>query len=133
MPAPTAATWPAALAVCVGASAGALLRWRLSAWLNPLHAWLPLGTLLANWSAALLIGLAVGAIMHWNIGDPWRALVITGFLGALSTLSTFSIEVLGLLLTHRPWHAALLMVLHIGGCLLLAWAGMSCFPNRVFS
>ena len=126
-----AATLPAALAVCAGASAGALLRWRLTAWLNPTHAWLPWGTLLANWCAAWLIGLAVGAVVHWNIGEPWRALVITGFLGALSTLSTFSIEVLGLLLTHRPWHAALLALLHIGGCLLLAWGGLRCIPGGV--
>ena len=126
------ATLPAALAVCAGASAGALLRWRLGAWLNPAHAWLPWGTLAANWLAAWLIGLSVGAALHWNIGEPWRALVITGFLGALSTMSTFSIEALQLLLTHRPWHAALLAVLHIGGSLLLAWVGLRCIFGGVF-
>ena len=56
-----------------------------------------------------------------------RALIITGFLGALSTFSTFSAEVLGLLQAQRIGHAALLAALHLFGSLLLVWAGLRCF------
>ena len=120
---------PVAAAICVGACAGALLRWRLGAWLNGAHAMLPWGTLAANWLAAWFIGLALGAAAHWNITAAWRALIITGFLGALSTFSTFSAEMLQLLQVQRIWHAALLAALHLFGSLLLAWAGLRCFSG----
>lgn len=86
------------LAIGLGAAIGACLR----AWLakfNPLHAWIPMGTLTANVLGGLLIGMAM--VVFLKIGEAWhpnvKLFVITGFLGGLTTFSTFSGEVFGLL------------------------------------
>lgn len=86
------------LAIGIGAAIGACLR----AWLaklNPLHAWIPLGTLGANILGGLLIGMAM--VVFVKAGQNWhpnvKLFVITGFLGGLTTFSTFSSEVFGLL------------------------------------
>ena len=86
------------LAIGMGAAIGACLR----AWLakfNPLHSWIPMGTLSANVLGGLLIGMAM--VVFIKIGEAWhpnvKLFVITGFLGGLTTFSTFSSEVFGLL------------------------------------
>ena len=86
------------LAIGIGAGIGACLR----AWLaklNPLHSWIPLGTLSANVLGGLLIGIAM--VIFMKVGQSWhpnvKLFVITGFLGGLTTFSTFSREVFGLL------------------------------------
>ena len=80
------------IAICIGACAGALLRWQLSVWGNGLAA-LPLGTLGANWLGGYLIGICIGVFEAMPELDPqWRLLLVTGFLGALTTFSTFSAE-----------------------------------------
>lgn len=86
------------LAIGIGAGIGACLR----AWLaklNPLHSWIPLGTLSANVLGGLLIGIAI--VIFMKVGQSWhpnvKLFVITGFLGGLTTFSTFSSEVFGLL------------------------------------
>ena len=115
------------LAICLGASAGALLRWRLALWLNQPGALLPWGTLAANLVGGYLIGLVLGLLQAMPQLDPlWRLLLVTGFLGALTTFSTFSAEVLGLLLQSRIGLALLLTGLHLAGSLLAAWAGLRC-------
>lgn len=114
-----------ALSICFGACAGALLRWRLGLWLNSPSALLPWGTLLANLLGAYLIGLTVGVLQALPQLDPaWRALLITGFLGALTTFSTFSIETLGLLLQQRFFMALLLAGMHLLGSLAMTWLGL---------
>lgn len=86
------------LAIGIGAGIGACLR----AWLaklNPLHSWIPLGTLSANVLGGLLVGIAM--VIFMKVGQSWhpnvKLFVITGFLGGLTTFSTFSSEVFGLL------------------------------------
>lgn len=115
-------------AVCVGASLGALARWALAAWLNTPGTALPWGTLAANVVGGLLIGLALALLAHWPQADAvWRLLIVTGFLGALTTFSTFSAEVLVLLQAGRLGLAAALAALHLGLSLLATaggwWAG----------
>ncbi|MGP1691161.1 MAG: fluoride efflux transporter CrcB [Giesbergeria sp.] len=112
------------LFICIGASLGALARWRLSLWLSP-GGLLPWGTLAANLIGGYLIGLAVGFFQLVPQMDPvWRLAFITGFLGALTTFSTFSIETLGLLQQQRILLALGSTTLHLCGSLLLTWLGL---------
>ncbi len=114
-----------ALAICLGACAGALARWRLGLWLNTQGALLPWGTLAANLIGGYLIGLCLALFQAMPQLDPtWRLLLITGFLGALTTFSTFSAEVLGLLQEQRLALALGLCLLHVAGSLCMTWAGL---------
>ncbi|WP_291010428.1 fluoride efflux transporter CrcB [Hydrogenophaga sp.] len=114
-----------ALTLCIGASIGALARWQLGLWLSSAHATLPWGTLVANWIGAYSIGVAVVFFQSQTQIDPaWRVAIITGFLGALTTFSTFSLEVVTLLQQGRWALAAGSTSLHLFGSLLLTWAGM---------
>ena len=114
-----------ALAICIGACAGALARWRLSLWLNTQGALLPWGTLAANLIGGYLIGLCLALFQALPQLDPaWRLLLVTGFLGALTTFSTFSAEVLGLLQQQRLALALGLATLHVAGSLCMTWAGL---------
>ncbi len=116
-----------AAAISLGAALGALARWQLGLWLNPLHnhAALAWGTLAANWIGAYAIGLAVVFFQSQTQIDPvWRLAIVTGVLGALTTFSTFSLEVVSMLQHGRWWLAAITTSLHVFGSLLLTWAGM---------
>ena len=116
---------PAALAICLGASLGALARWRLALWFNHGHTLLPWGTLVANWVGAYIIGMAVVYFQNQTQIDPvWRLAIVTGFLGALTTFSTFSVEVVSMLQHGRWLLAAGTASMHVFGSLLLTWMGM---------
>ena len=114
----------AVLAISVGASIGALARWGLGLWLTP-GGVIPWGTLAANLIGGYLIGLCLALFQALPQLDPvWRALLITGFLGALTTFSTFSAEVVGLLQQQRLAQALGLCALHVAGSLCMTWAGL---------
>jgi CrcB protein len=113
------------LGIAVGATLGALARWQLGLWLNTPGALLPWGTLVANWVGAYLIGLLIGVFDHWPGLDPlWRLTLVTGFLGALTTFSSFSAEVIALLQQGRLLLALGNAGLHLLGSLLLTWLGL---------
>jgi len=102
------------LAVGLGAACGAWLRWLLGLAMNPLLPTLPLGTLAANLLGGLLMGAILGALAHnqtlQHLAPEWRLFVTTGFLGGLTTFSTFSGEAVTLLLRQQyGWFAA-----HVG-------------------
>jgi len=122
----------ALLAVAVGAVLGAWARWGLSYWLNPRDVDLPLGTLAANLVGGYLIGIAVAVFaMNPSVSPFWRLLIVTGFLGGLTTFSTFSAESLALLEATK-WSAALMhTALHVFGSLAAAAAGIA--TVRAFS
>jgi len=115
-------------AICFGACLGALARWQLGLWLNPLAvpgASMPLGTLAANWIGGYCVGLAVGVFQAMPELDPaWRLLLITGFLGALTTFSSFSAEVVAMLSQEKYMLALSTTALHLFGSLLLTVAGL---------
>lgn len=117
--------WTSVLAVAVGAALGALLRWLLSIWLNALLPEIPPGTLLANVVGGYLIGVAmVFFTQQVHVPPEWRLFVITGFLGGLTTFSTFSAEVMRLLQDGRLAWALGAMAAHLAGSLLATAAGM---------
>ena len=113
------------VAVGLGAALGAWARWLLGLALNPLFAMLPLGTLAANLVGGYLVGVAVG-VFHINSGLPpaLKLLVITGFLGGLTTFSTFSAEVVERLLAHQVGWALALACTHLAGSLLMTYLGL---------
>ncbi len=112
------------IAICVGASLGALLRWGLGLWLSP-GALIPWGTLAANLIGGYLVGLAIAVFQALPQLDPvWRLALVTGFLGALTTFSSFSAEVVGMLGQQRYLLAFGTAALHLFGSLLLTIAGM---------
>ncbi len=114
-----------ALALCLGASLGALARWRLGLWLGGPGQTLAWGTLAANLLGAYLIGMGVGVFNALPQLDPvWRVALVTGFLGALTTFSSFSIEVVEQLQQQRYALALGTTGLHLCGSLLLTWLGL---------
>ena len=112
------------IAICVGASLGALARWGLGLWLNPV-ALLPMGTLAANLLGGYLVGICVAVFSALPQLDPvWRLALVTGFLGALTTFSSFSAEVVAMLMQQRYALALGTAALHLLGSLLLTVAGI---------
>jgi CrcB protein len=110
------------IAVAVGAALGAWLRWGLTLFLSHLHAHIQLGTLVANLVGGYLIGLALGYFDTAPALSPvWRLFVITGFLGGLTTFSSFSGEAMVLLQRgHYSWalaHSAVHLLGSIGFCI----------------
>ncbi|WP_412479050.1 fluoride efflux transporter CrcB [Azonexus sp. IMCC34839] len=113
------------LAIGFGAALGAWARWLLGMMLNPLLIALPLGTLAANVIGGYLIGVAVG-VFHLNTHFPlaWKLFAITGFLGGLTTFSTFSAEVVERLLAGQPGLAIGLATVHMAGSLIATYLGL---------
>jgi fluoride exporter len=117
--------WSGLIVVGGGAAVGAWLRWGLGVLLNPLFPTLPLGTLAANLSGGLLMGVAMETLSrHAVLPDEVRLLVTTGFLGGLTTFSTFSAEVVTLLVRGEYLWGALTIASHVVGSLALTIAGL---------
>jgi len=118
-------TFLGVMAVGGGAAAGAWLRWWLGIVLNPLFPTLPLGTLAANLIGGYLMGIALATLTHFETLPPEaRLLVTTGFLGGLTTFSTFSAEATTLLARQQLGWAAALMTGHVAGSVLMTFAGI---------
>lgn len=116
------------LAIGLGAACGAWLRWGLGLWLNSRLPELPLGTLAANLLGGYLIGLAIAFFMqHPGITPEWRLFIITGFLGGLTTFSTFSAETVTLLLRGQYAWGAGIIAAHLSGTLLMTVLGIQTF------
>jgi CrcB protein len=116
--------WPLA-AVGLGAALGAWLRWGLGFWLNTIHPAIPMGTLAANLLGGYLVGLAIAHFsQHPGIAPEWRLFIVTGFLGGLTTFSTFSAEVFTLLSRARYLAGVATMGLHVLGSLAMTGLGV---------
>ncbi|ULJ68861.1 CrcB family protein [Wielerella bovis] len=99
------------LAIMLGAIAGALLRWQFATWFNGSLNLLPLGTLLANLLGCFLIGAALA----FRLPEFWKWLLITGFLGSLTTFSTFAVELVSAIGQEKWRSVAAILGLHLGG------------------
>ena len=112
------------VAIGVGAALGAWLRYLLSLWLNPLAPTLPLGTVAANLGGGFMIGAAVAFLgAQEGISPAWRLFLVTGFLGGLTTFSTFSAESMLLLQQGRSGAALLHAAVHLFGALACCFVG----------
>jgi CrcB protein len=113
-------------AVGVGGAVGAWVRWGLSLWLNPIWPQLPLGTLIANLSGGYAIGVLIELIgQHPSLPPELRLLLITGFLGALTTFSTFSAESVALLARGEYGWALAHSGAHLLGSLAMTALGIA--------
>jgi CrcB protein len=127
--------WPWIL-VGVGAIPGAWLRWQLGLWLNPTYPNFPIGTWLSNALGGLLIGILASLFQCFPHIDPaWRLALITGFLGAFTTFSTFSLEVSQQIMAGKLDSGAWIILAHLSssvlsticGFLFFAWAHKTFF------
>ncbi len=117
--------WKPILAISAGSSLGALLRWMFGLWFNPIFPTLPLGTLAANLVGGYVIGLSVAFFeLHQGLAPEWRLLIITGFLGGLTTFSTFSAETVTLLLREQYAWGTAIIAAHLGGSVILTILGI---------
>jgi len=118
-------SWAGVMAVGGGAAVGAWVRWGLSIVLNPVFPTLPLGTLAANLFGGLLMGFAMEIITRHTLLSPEaRLLVTTGFLGGLTTFSTFSGEISTLMLRREWLWSVLGIAAHVIGSLAMTMMGL---------
>jgi fluoride exporter len=117
--------WKSIVAISLGGSLGSLLRWWLGMLLNATFPTMPPGTLTANLVGGYIIGLAVAFFATFTALAPeWRLFVITGFCGGLTTFSTFSAEIVTLLQQGRTLWALGAAATHLGGSILMTFAGI---------
>ena len=115
-------------AVGAGAMLGAWARWGLGTWLNALVPNLPIGTLVANVSGGYLVGLAIAFFSaNAHLAPEWRLACITGFLGALTTFSTFSAESMQLLQAEKYLAASLHSGAHLAGAIFATILGFATY------
>jgi CrcB protein len=115
---------PSVIAICIGASLGALARWALALWLTP-GGMIPWGTLAANLIGGYLIGVCIALFQAMPDLDPvWRLLLVTGFLGGLTTFSSFSAEVVLYMTEARYGLAVFTALLHMSGSFLMTFLGL---------
>ena len=118
-------SWAGIIAVGGGAAAGAWLRWGLSIALNPIFPTLPLGTLAANLIGGLLMGVAMEIITRHTLLSPEATLLVTtGFLGGLTTFSTFSGEITTLILRREWLWSAVGVGAHVIGSIAMTLVGL---------
>ena len=114
----------AIVAISMGAAVGALARWGLALWLGVGGA-IPWGTLAANLIGGYLVGVVVASLaLLPDISPAWRLALVTGFLGGLTTFSSFSMEVVAMLMEGKLGTALLTASAHLCGSLALTWLGV---------
>ncbi len=117
--------WPSFLAIGIGAALGAWSRWGLGLLLNPVFPTVPLGTLAANLLGGFLMGVTMSLVAHYEAMAPEvRLLLTTGFLGGLTTFSTFSAEATTLFTRGQLGWTAAMVILHVIGSIAMTLLGI---------
>ncbi len=117
--------WKSIIAISIGSSLGALLRWAFGLWLDSLSSVMSYGILVSNIVGGYLIGIAIAFFsMHADLPPQWRLLVITGFLGGLTTFSSFSAEVTRMLQYGQIGAALSTVSIHLFGSLVMTFLGI---------
>ncbi len=125
-------TYTSFIAVGIGAAVGAWARWGLTLWLNARHPLFPVGTFAANAFGGFLVGVAIAYFAkHPYLSIEWRLLVITGFLGGLTTFSTYSAEVVALIERSEIGWALAVAGSHLAVSLLLTALGLYAYRALV--
>ena len=119
------------LSIALGSVIGAWLRWGISLRFNSIFENIPFGTILVNLIGAFIIGLAVSFFSNSSISPNYKLFLVTGFCGALTTFSTFSIEVVGLLQASKFEYAISTIAIHVIGSLIFTLLGI--FTYQIFS
>ena len=118
--------WKSVIAISLGASLGALLRWGLGSRFNALFPTIPPGTLAANLIGGYVVGVAIAFFASYSALPPeWRLFVITGLCGGLTTFSTFSAELVTLLQQGRLNWAMAAVGVHVVGSVVMTFAGIA--------
>lgn len=116
------------IAISMGASLGAVLRWFLGTKLNHIYPNLPIGTLTANIVGGYLIGFFIAYFaQNTSLSPEWKLLIITGFLGGLTTFSTFSAEMVSLLQQNNYQSFFIGLIAHVVGSLIMTILGIFTF------
>lgn len=113
------------IAISIGASVGAISRWLIGLWLNTFLSHVPLGTLVVNLVGGYLVGVAFAIFAsHPNWSPEWRLLVVTGFLGGLTTFSAFSLEMTQLLQQEKWLLLFVGISSHVLGSIIMTLLGL---------
>jgi len=114
------------LVISAGGAVGCVARWLLGSRLNGIFASVPLGTLVANLAGCYLIGVAIAYLgTRPMLAPEWRLFIVTGFLGGLTTFSSFSAEVMTLMQAGRMLSAFALLSMHVIGGLAMTFLGIA--------
>lgn len=114
------------LVISAGGAVGCVARWMLGSRFNGVFASVPLGTLLANLAGCYLIGVAIAYLgTRPMLAPEWRLFIVTGFLGGLTTFSSFSAEVMALMQAGRMMSAFALLSMHVIGGLAMTFLGIA--------
>ena len=112
------------LSIALGSVIGAWLRWGISLRFNSVFENIPFGTVIVNLIGAFIIGLAVSFFSNSSISPNYKLFVVTGFCGALTTFSTFSVEIVALLQASKFEYASSTIAIHVIGSLIFTVLGI---------
>lgn len=112
------------ISVGLGAMLGAWLRWGISLQCNQHLSNIALGTVIVNLLGGFIVGFALAFFANSSLSPHYKLFLITGFCGALTTFSAFSMEVVALLQNGRWDYALLTIAIHVIGSLLMTLLGI---------
>lgn len=112
------------LSIALGSVIGAWLRWGISLKFNSVFENIPFGTVIVNLTGAFIIRLAVSFFSNIAISPNYKLFVVTGFCGALTTFSTFSVEIIALLQASKFEYAISIIAIHVMGSLIFTVLGI---------